>query len=103
MIAESELRGVPVPGVLSLKLEDAMKVRCTKCNYVDDKGKFKTGRDFFQKEYISGCPKCNNHQSPGNASLRMMPDMEHPFVFVRDENPDDNPLNKTLHNASEAS
>ena len=80
-----------------------MKVKCTKCGYVGDYEEFPKGRDFFQKLYVKSCPKkCGNTQNPGDASLRMMPGMESPFVFIRGEAPA-TPLGQTLHKASEAS
>jgi len=84
-----------------------MKVKCNKCGYVGEKSEFKTGRDFMQNEYIAVCanPECDNRQSPGGASLRMMPGVEHPFVFVRDLPNDEtlSPTEKVFRDASEAS
>jgi hypothetical protein len=80
-----------------------MNVKCNKCGYTANESEFPTGTDFFQNTYISGCPQCDNRQNPGDASLRMMPGMEHPFTYIRSEAESDDPLDKTLHNASEAS
>jgi len=80
-----------------------MKVKCNRCGYVGDESEFPTNRDFFQKRFIASCPKgCGNRQSPGDASLRMMPGMETPFSYVRSSAPDD-PLAATFHRANEAS
>lgn len=79
-----------------------MKVKCNQCGYIGDEGEFPKGRDFFQFKYIAGCPKCDNRQNPGDASMRMMPGQKHPFEYVRQDAPDD-PLLKTLHQAQEAS
>jgi hypothetical protein len=59
------------------------------------------GRDFFQNPYIAGCPKCDNRQSPGDASMRAFGGSR-PFEFVRDSEPTD-ALGATLHRAGEAS
>jgi len=81
-----------------------MKVKCNKCGYIGDKSEFPKGNDFFQKAYIKSCPKeCGNHQTPGDASLRMMPGVCHPFSYIRPELKDKTALNITLHEASEAS
>lgn len=78
-----------------------MKVKCNKCNYVGEESEFPTGNDFFQKKFIRGCPKCDNRQSPGDASMRMFGG-ERPFAYVREEAPVPY-IDKVLHNASEAS
>lgn len=82
-----------------------MKVKCNKCGYIGDESEFPKGRDFFQFTFISGCPKkCGNSQSPGSASLRMMPsDEKRPFEYVRSEPKNKTPLGKVLHQADEAS
>jgi hypothetical protein len=80
-----------------------MKVRCNKCQHVGDESEFPKGRDFFQNRYVSGCPQCDNRQSPGDASMRMMPGVEHPFTYVRPELGASDAFTKTMHNASEAS
>jgi len=82
-----------------------MKVKCNKCGYIGDESEFPKGRDFFQFSYISGCPKkCGNHQSAGDASMRMMPsDEKRPFEYIRDDMKDNTLLGKVLHKASEAS
>lgn len=81
-----------------------MKVKCNKCGYIGDESEFPKGRDFFQHSFISGCPKkCGNSQSPGDASLRMMPSDKRPFEYVRSEPKDKTLLGKVLHDADEAS
>ena len=62
-----------------------MQVKCNKCGYVGDESEFPKGRDFFQHRFIKACanPECDNQQNPGDASLRMMPGMDHPFTYVR--------------------
>lgn len=80
-----------------------MKVKCNKCGYVGEETEFPKGRDFLQQPYIKSCPKnCGNMQSPGGASLRMMPNQSHPFEYIRESSAND-PLSTTLHNAGEAS
>ena len=85
-----------------------MKVKCNKCDYVADQSEFRTGLDFFQKQYIKACPKCDNRQSPGDASMRMFGG-ERPFSFVRGPEPDvkgstaQDALATVLHRAEEAS
>ena len=79
-----------------------MKVECNKCHYVGEESEFPKGADFFQKAYIKSCPKCDNRQNPGDASLRMMPGMEHPFKYIRNATPK-TVLDKVLTEASEAS
>jgi len=81
-----------------------MKVKCNKCGYIGDESEFSKGRDFLQHTFISGCPKCDNFQTPGDASLRMMPsDKKRPFEYIRSESKDKTPLGKVLHKANEAS
>jgi len=81
-----------------------MKVKCNKCGYIGDESEFPKGSDFFQKAFIKSCPKkCGNQQTPGDASLRMMPGVEHPFSYVRPKLTDRSALGTTLHEASEAS
>lgn len=77
-----------------------MKVKCNKCGYIGDEKEFPKGRDFLQKPYISRCPKCDNWQSPGDASMRMFGG-DRPFVFIRDQEPED-PRGATFHRADEA-
>lgn len=79
-----------------------MKVKCNKCGYIGDEKEFSKGRDFFQNEYIRGCPKCSNSQTPGNASMRMFGG-ERPFIYIREEEQTGTPLGKVLHNGEEAS
>ena len=78
-----------------------IKLTCNKCGHQGDHAEFRKGTDFFQNEFIAGCPKCDNQQSPGDASMRMFGG-ERPFSFIRQAEPE-NPLAKTLHRASEAS
>ena len=78
-----------------------MKVKCNKCGYVGPREDFPKGQDFFQNEYVKGCPKCDNHQNPGDASMRMFGG-ERPFSFIREDAPDE-PVSKTLHRSHEAS
>jgi len=82
-----------------------MKVKCNKCGYIGDESEFPKGRDFFQFTFISKCPKdCGNCQTPGNASLRMMPsDEKRPFEYIRCEPEGKTLLGKVLHKADEAS
>ena len=79
-----------------------MKVKCNKCEYIGEENEFRKGRDFFQNLFIAGCPNCDNTQNPGDASMRMFEGMKRPFVYIRQDSPDD-PVSKTKHNASEAS
>lgn len=79
------------------------KVKCNGCGYIGDESEFPKGRDFFQNQFISGCPKCNNCQSPGGASLRMMPGQKHPFEFVKTIGKSDNPAIRVFQDANEAS
>ncbi len=61
------------------------KIKCNKCGFIGDESEFTKDRDFLQREFISSCPKkCGNFQTPGEASLRMMPGKTHPFEFVRE-------------------
>jgi len=78
------------------------KIKCNKCGFVGEEKEFKTSRDFFQNQFISGCPKCDNRQSPGDASMRMFGG-ERPFEYIREDEKTDTALGKTLHQADEAS
>ena len=78
------------------------KVKCNKCGYVGDESEFPKGRDFVQKLFVSGCPQCDNWQSPGDASMRMFGG-ERPFEYVREPEESGTPLGKVLHDAGEAS
>lgn len=83
-----------------------MKVKCNKCGYVGDESEFPKGRDFFQHEYIRSCPKCDNGQNPGDASMRMLPSLTgqaRPFTYIREPEPEGDSLDKTLYRAGEAS
>lgn len=55
-----------------------MNIKCNKCGHIGPESEFPKGRDFFQNSYIAGCPKCDNRQSPGGASMRMF-DAKRPF------------------------
>jgi predicted nucleic-acid-binding Zn-ribbon protein len=85
-----------------------MKVKCNKCGYIGDESEFPKGRDFFQHSYIAKCPKCDNYQTPGDASMRMFGG-DRPFEFVRVPEPPIagsetiDALPAVLHRASEAS
>ncbi len=81
------------------------QIKCNKCGHIGPEEDFPKGRDFFQKEYIAGCPKCDNRQSPGGASMRMFGDA-HPFEFVRPPLPENLaaiPVIKVMRDAGEAS
>ena len=77
------------------------QIKCNKCGFIGDDSKFKKGRDFFQNPFVSACPKCNNKQSPGDASMRMFGG-ERPFEFIQEKKSQD-PLSEVLNNANEAS
>jgi len=62
-----------------------MKVKCNKCGYIGNEKEFPKDRDFLQVPFVKKCPKCDNLQSPGGASMRMMPGEKHPFEEVSDE------------------
>jgi len=85
-----------------------MKVKCNKCDHVADEVDFPKGRDFFQNQYISRCPKCDNRQSPGDASMRMFGG-DRPFEYVRGTEPEvkgdtiSDVLPTVMHRAGEAS
>lgn len=76
-------------------------VKCNECGHVGLEDEFSRGLDFFQNRYIKGCPKCDNFQDPGGASVRMFGG-KRPFEYVRRDAPAD-PLSKVLHDADEAS
>jgi hypothetical protein len=78
-----------------------MKVRCNKCSYVADEDEFPKGHDFFQNQYVASCPKCDNWQSPGDASMRGFGG-KRPFEYVRGDSPED-PVGRVLHRSEEAS
>jgi len=61
-----------------------MKVKCNKCNFIGEETEFRKRRDFFQFSYISGCPECDNSQSAGNASMRMLGE-KRPFEYIKEE------------------
>lgn len=79
-----------------------MKVKCNKCGHIDDEEKFPKGTDFFQNRFISNCPKCDNNQTPGDASMRMFGG-KRPFEYVREEPQIKSPIQKVLHDAGECS
>ncbi len=64
-----------------------MKVKCNQCGHIADEKDFPKGNDFFQNSYIAACPKCNNRQTPGNASMRGFGG-DRPFSYVRDAEPE---------------
>jgi len=78
-------------------------VKCAKCGFVGQQSEFRMGVDFFQKSFVAGCPKCGNHQSPGDASMRMFGG-ERPID--KDERPDcqcGNAADRVMHASEEAS
>ena len=80
------------------------KVKCNKCGYIGEYDEFPKGKDFFQNIYVKSCPKkCGNSQNPGDASMRMFPGIESPFIFVNRTNVDNSALGKTLFKSKEAS
>lgn len=79
-----------------------MLVKCAKCGHTAEEDTFPHGRDFFQNMYVAGCPKCDNRQSPGDASMRMF-GRERPFSFVRESPTKGDPVAIVMHNAAEAS
>lgn len=58
----------------------AYTVTCGKCGYSDDISEFPKGCDFFQ--HVAACPKCDNRDTPGGASMRMFNGPK-PFTIVR--------------------
>lgn len=78
-----------------------MNVKCNECGYIGHEDEFPHGRDFFQNPYISSCPKCDNRQNPGDASMRAFGG-KRPFEFVRETIETDDPLESTLIRASGA-
>jgi hypothetical protein len=56
-------------------------IKCNKCQYVGPESEFPKGNDFFQNKYVAGCPKCDNRQSPGDASMRGFGG-QRPFEYV---------------------
>ena len=62
---------------------DMDQIKCNKCGHIGPAAEFRHGSDFFQKEYVAGCPKCDNRQSPGDASMRMFGG-KRPFERVGD-------------------
>ncbi len=80
-----------------------MQVKCNKCGYVGAKQTFILGRDMFQKEFVAGCPRCDNLQTPGGASMRMLPGSDHPFEYVRETPGGGDYIEQVKHDAGEAS
>jgi NAD-dependent SIR2 family protein deacetylase len=78
-----------------------MKVKCNKCGHIGDEESFPHGRDFFQNKYVASCPKCDNRQDPGSASMRAF-GAQRPFEYVREDSTG-TVHDKIMHNASEAS
>jgi hypothetical protein len=78
-----------------------MNVKCNKYGHIGDEESFPHGRDFFQERYVSSCPKCDNRQDPGSASMRAF-GSPRPFEYVR-EFWIGTVQGKITHNASEAS
>jgi hypothetical protein len=80
-------------------------IKCTKCGHTAPWDDWPKGRDFFQNPYVWKClnPDCDNRQSPGGASMRMMPGQDHPFISIRPGPVTNDPLDQVLHNANEAS
>jgi NAD-dependent SIR2 family protein deacetylase len=77
------------------------RVKCNKCGHVGDESEFPKGNDFFQNAYIAQCPKCDNRQSPGDASMRMFGGAR-PFEYVRESAPQ-GVAGTVMHRAGEAS
>lgn len=87
--------------------DDERLVRCNECGFVGEEGCFPHGHDFFQHSYVRACPAdgCDNRQSPGDASMRMMPGQESPFSYVdrEDLGPMARAVDKVVHRSQEAS
>lgn len=81
--------------------KSGLNVKCNGCGHVGPESEFPTGHDFFQHVYISGCPKCANRQSPGDASMRMFGGVR-PLEYVREDSPAD-ALTTTIRRSTEAS
>jgi hypothetical protein len=79
-----------------------MKVKCNKCDYIGEESEFPCGNDFFQNRYIAACPRCDNRQSPGDASMRGFGGVR-PFQYVREEPDTSDIVGVVLHRAGEAS
>jgi len=79
-------------------------VKCNKCGHVGLRSTFPTGNDFFQNVYIRGCPnpKCDNSQSPGDASMRGFGGSR-PFTFVQSPETDGTVIGEVMKRANEAS
>lgn len=84
------------------------QVKCNKCGYIAPESEFPKGNDFFQNSYVKSCPKCDNNQNPGDATMRAF-DNKRPFVYIRESEPPligtkiKDALPITLHRTSEAS
>ena len=84
-----------------------MNIKCNKCGYIGAESEFPKGRDFFQNQYIAKCPKCDNRQNPGDASMRMFGGAR-PFSRVEDAPPikvtdRDSALQETFRRANDVS
>ncbi|HDZ26832.1 MAG TPA: hypothetical protein ENH65_10035 [Candidatus Aminicenantes bacterium] len=78
------------------------QVKCNGCGFIGNEDEFKKGQDMFQNSFIAGCPKCENRQSRGDASMRMFGG-DRPFSFIDRAEKPGNPLGIVLHNSDEAS
>ena len=84
------------------------QIKCSKCGHVGPEDDFPKGRDFLQEFFIAACPKCDNSQSPGDASMRMFGG-ERPFIHVRETEPSIkgpevcDAVSAVIHRANEAS
>jgi len=81
-----------------------MRIKCNECGHIGEESEFPTGRDFFQNAYVAACPKCDNRQNPGDATIRMVGG-ERPFAYIRDSEPSgkDGALDTVMHRSEEAS
>lgn len=79
-----------------------MNVKCNKCGHVGEAASFPRGTDFFQNEYIASCPKCDNRQNPGDASMRMFGGTR-PFEYVRESAKAATVVETVMRRAEEAS
>ena len=79
-----------------------MKIKCNKCGHIGEESEFPKGNDFFQNTYIASCPKCDNRQSPGNASMRGFGGRR-PFEFADAKPPSANVVEEVIKRMNEAS
>ena len=78
-------------------------VKCNKCGFVGLESDFGQNHDFCQRVFVSRCPKCDNHQTPGDASMRVFGG-QRPFEYIdRIAPPKGDALAKVLYNGDEAS